>query len=82
MIPYSHIIECPKAEETMRYDISGTVEQLSVSLLGGGEAEVKAVLGFQILLREAVMVENIEQIEEREMDEKEAENAPELWDIL
>lgn len=76
MIPYSHIIECPKAEETMRYDISGTVEQLSVSLLGGGEAEVKAVLGFQILLREAVMVENIEQIEEREIDEKEAENAP------
>lgn len=76
MVPYSHLIECPGIEGNMHYDINGTVEQLSVSLLGGGEAEVKAALGFHILLREAVKVENIERVEERELDEKEAQSAP------
>lgn len=76
MVPYSHMIECAGIEENMHYDINGTVEQLSVSLLGGGEAEVKAALGFHILLRAPVKVENIEQIEEKEINEKEAQNAP------
>lgn len=76
MVPYSHTVECPGIGEDMRYDISGTVEQLGVGLLGGGEAEVKASLGFQLLLRSPVMVENIEEIQVGEMDEKELENAP------
>ena len=76
MVPFSHVIECGNAGPDMKYDISGSLEQLSVSLLGNGEAEVKAALSFQVFLRRPEIIENIVDIEDLPVDKKELENAP------
>ncbi len=92
MVPFSHSIECGGASDAMRCDIEGSLEQLSVSLLGSGEAEVKAGLSFQVFLRRPEAVENILDVSEQPADPKELENAPgivgyivkehdTLWDI-
>lgn len=51
MIPFSHLIACNCAGCHIQYDITNTMEQLSISLLGGDSVEVKAVLAFQCFLR-------------------------------
>ncbi len=76
MVPFSHSIECGGASDEMRCDIEGSLEQLSVSLLGSGEAEVKAALSFQVFLRRPEKVENILDVSEQPVDPKELENAP------
>lgn len=76
MVPFSHSIECSGASEEMRCDIEGSLEQLSVSLLGNGEAEVKAALSFQVFLRKPERVDNILDVSEQPVDAKELENAP------
>ena len=92
MVPFSQVIECPGASPAMRCDIGAGLEQLSVSLLGSGEAEVKAALSFRLFLRRPEKIRNITSVEEQSVDPKELENAPgiigcivregdTLWDI-
>lgn len=76
MVPFSHEVECGHTEGAFCYDISGSLEQLSVSLLGNGEAEVKAGLSFQLFIRKPEIVRGISEVEEQPFDKKELENAP------
>lgn len=76
MVPFSHLIENSGITPEMKCDISGTLEQLGVSLMGSEEVEVKAALSFQIFLRRPVGVSNITEVECAPMDKKELENAP------
>lgn len=76
MVPFSHRMECAGASAAMRCDTSCTLEQLSVSLMGNGETEVKASISFQVFLRKNVEIDNIVQVEEQPADREELENAP------
>ena len=46
MIPFSYLLECETITSDARYEIQPVLEQLAVSLLGGGDIEVKAILAF------------------------------------
>ncbi len=51
VVPFSYLVECKEACENMKYHISSMLEQLNVSLLGGNDVEVKAVLAFHCFFR-------------------------------
>lgn len=51
MVPFSYMIESKGKGEELKFDISHSLEQLSVSLLGSGEVEVKAVIAFYSFFR-------------------------------
>lgn len=46
VVPFSYLIECNEVSEMTQYHISSLLEQLNITLLGGDEIEVKAVLAF------------------------------------
>ena len=92
MVPFSHIVESNEVYDEMRYDITGSLEQVSVGLLGSDEVEVKAVLSFHIFLRKPEDIVNITGIETGPVDMEKLEKAPgiigyvvkegdELWDL-
>ena len=47
VVPFSHLMECGGMECTCQPYIASVLEQLSITLQGGDEIEVKAVLSFQ-----------------------------------
>ena len=51
MIPFSYLLECETITSDARYEIKPVLEQLAVSLLGGGDIEVKAILAFHSLIK-------------------------------
>lgn len=76
----------------MEYELQSTCGQPVVSLLGNGEAEIKAVLEFQIFLKRREMVSNICEIHTEPLDKKALSEAPgivghvmkngdKLWDL-
>ena len=76
----------------MEYDIGTILEQVSVGILGNGEAEVKATVGFQIFLRRPERILNIQDIGEEPLDLEQLSRAPgivgyivkdgdELWEL-
>ena len=75
VVPFSYLIECANMTDNIKYHISSTLEQLSITLQGGDEIEVKAVLVFcgffkrleQTEMIQDIMVEslNMEEIEKR-----------------
>ena len=75
MVPFTYLLENGGGEPEME-DLTWTVEQLAVSLMGSGEVEVKAVLAFNCFQKEAVSVQNMESAEFRKMDMEELENRP------
>lgn len=46
VVPFSHLIECGDMDESLRFHVATTLEQLSITLQGGDEIEVKAALAF------------------------------------
>jgi hypothetical protein len=92
MVPFTYVIECEGIEAGMQYDIETVLEQLNVGLLGNGEAEVKAALGFRVFLSRPEEISNISSIETAELDLEALERAPgivgytikegdELWNL-
>lgn len=92
MVPFTHVIECAGMTTDMEYEIASALEQLSVSILGSGELQVHAGMGFTIFLTELQSISNIMDIEEQPLDMEQIENAPgivgyfvrdgdELWTI-
>lgn len=92
MVPFTYVIECAQITADMQYDLSGSLEQLGVGLLGNGEAEVKASIGFRIFIRKPEKILNIERIETKPVDWEALSAAPgivgyivkdgdELWDL-
>ena len=53
VVPFSYLIECKDVTECLKSQITAFLEQLSVTMLGGDEVEVKAVLAFHSFFREA-----------------------------
>ena len=76
MIPFSYLLESNETSEDMTYGLTYAVEQLSVSLLGTDEIEIKAVLAFNSFLKSPVMIQNIEEIEFQPIDMEEMEKRP------
>lgn len=51
-VPFSYLLEAEGMDEKTQYDISNNIEQLSISMAGSGEIEVKAVLAFCSFIRQ------------------------------
>ena len=92
MIPFSCLLESNETCEDMSFDLLGTVEQLSIGLLGNGEIEVKAVLAIRSFLKCPVDVSDITDVSYVSVDLREREKAPgiigyvvkdgdKLWDL-
>lgn len=92
MVPFSCLLESNEVTEQMNYDLYGTVEQLSIGLLGNDEIEVKAVLAIRSFLKCPIYFADITEVEYLPIDSKEKENAPgiigyivkegdKLWDL-
>lgn len=76
MVPFTYVADCRNAEAGMEYEIQSSCGQPSVSLLGNGEAEIKATLEFQIFLRRRETVSNICGIHTEPLDKKALSDAP------
>ena len=92
MIPFSYLIECDEMNEDTVYDINYGLEQLSVSMLGSGEVEVKAVLAFHSFIRRQLWQNVITDMEALPFDMEKIGKEPgitgyivkegdELWDL-
>lgn len=92
MVPFFHMIGVNETGEGVRYDLSGGLEQLSVSLLGGDSVEVKAILSFSSLVRKECQVTMVEELSAEPFTKKELEEGPSvvgyvvregdcLWDL-
>ena len=92
VVPFSHLIECNQMDEAIRYHISAIMEQLSVTLQGGDEVEVKAALAFHGFFKREGKAEMIQEVRTEPIDVKEALKRPsivgyivkegdELWDL-
>lgn len=92
MVPFSYLLESNETYEGMKVDLLGTVEQLSIGLLGNDEIEVKAVLAIRSFLKGSVELMDITDISCVPHDMKEQENTPgiigyivkdgdKLWDL-
>ncbi len=92
MVPFTYVIESNEIAPDMKFDITSSLEQLSVGLLGNNEVEVRAVLAFNVFLRRPVEVANIRDIVLEPLDLEQAAKAPgitgyivksgdELWDL-
>lgn len=76
MIPFSYLLESNETSEDMTYGLTHAVEQLSISLLGTDEIEIKAVLAFHSFLKKPVRLKNIREIDFQPIDMEEMEKRP------
>lgn len=76
VVPFSYLIECKETTETMKYHIAPLMEQLSVTLLGGDEVEVKAVLAFHGFFRDSKNLEMIQGVKTEPFEVREIEKRP------
>lgn len=76
MVPFSYLLESNETAEDMVYDLTYSVEQIAIGLLGNDEIEVKAVLAFNSFLKEPVMVDNIEELDYEDISVEELEKRP------
>lgn len=92
MVPFSYLIECERIGDDALFEIQHVLEQLSVSLLGSQEVEVKAALAFHSLVKRRREEELITEItlEEPVIDENAkvpgiigymVKDGEELWDL-
>lgn len=78
VVPFSHLIECGSTDENLRYHISVTLEQLSITLQGGDEIEVKAALAFHGFFKRCEKMEVIRQIHMEPIDMSEVAKRPSI----
>ncbi len=78
MVPFSYLIECSEAGENMRYYISAMLEQLSITLQGGDEIEVKAVLAFHGFFERVGVMPMIQDVRVEEISMEEVEKRPSI----
>ena len=78
MVPFSHLVECNQTGEDLRYHISGILEQLSITLQGGDEVEVKAALAFHGFFRKEGRAEMIQQVKTQPVSLAEVEKRPSI----
>ena len=76
MVPFSHLVECGEVVPELRYDISTMLEQLSVTLQGGNEIEVKAALAFHGFFRKEKSFMKINTVDFQPISIEEIEKRP------
>lgn len=76
MVPFVHVIECNEMSGEMEYDVCALMEQLSVSLLGSDELELKAVLAFHCLVKKPIRADAITGIGLEPYTKEELERRP------
>lgn len=92
MVPFTYLLESNETAADMTCDLTFSVEQLAVGLLGNDEVEVKAVLAFNSFLKAPVTVMDMEEIEFSPLDMEEMQKRPgitgyivkegdELWNL-
>lgn len=77
-VPFSYLIECNGMTDNIKYHISSTLEQLSITLQGGDEIEVKAVLVFCGFFKRAEQTEMIQDILVEPLCMEEIEKRPSI----
>lgn len=92
IVPFTYLLEAGDMDEAVQFDITNSVEQLTVTLMGSGEVEVKAVLAFHSFLRKSRQIPVISEIGTEPFDMEEMKNragitgyivkdGDELWDL-
>ena len=76
MVPFKHLVECGAASADLRFDISTMLEQLNVTLQGGNEIEVKAILAFHGFFRKEERFAKMHDIEFQALPAEEIEKRP------
>ena len=76
MVPFSCLLESNETSEDMICHLHGTVEQLSIGLLGSDEIEVKAVVAIQSFMKKPAVIQNIESITLKPVELRTQEKMP------
>ncbi len=78
VVPFTHLIECGEDETEFQYNISPVLEQLSITLQGGDEVEVKAVLSFQGFFKRVGKTQMIQSVQMEPFSLSEIEKRPSI----
>lgn len=78
VIPFSHLMECGEMEEELRFHIAATLEQLSITLQGGDEIEVKAALAFHGFFKKSGKRKMIQEVKTVPLSLEEVEKRPSI----
>ncbi len=92
MVPFKHLVEIPNMDMQSEYQIEVRLEQLSVSMAGENEIEVKALVSVVVLAYDIVLYPVILKIDTEEIDSEVMKRIPgitgyvvkeedTLWDI-
>ncbi len=76
MIPFSYQIEIPGMHEYTSWRLRHSLEQLGAVMLGGEEAELKAMIHLEVLVMEQLHTEIITNVEAKPYDMEEIEKLP------
>lgn len=60
MVPFSHIIECPELGGDVAFSMDCYLEQISVTMAGNGEIEVRALVNFYSFVRKQEVIPMIQ----------------------
>ena len=78
VVPFSHLVECNHMDEQVKYHISVILEQLSITLQGGEEVEVKVALAFQGFFKRSCSCMMIQRVQEVPLVLEEIEKRPSI----
>lgn len=75
-IPFSYMLEAPGADRESSFEVRGSMEQLTVSMLDSEEIDVKAVLDFKAVVFGVLEEDVITELKEEELDQDKLNNLP------
>ena len=78
VVPFAHLIECQDAEDNLTFHISAILEQLSITLQGGDEVEVKAALAFHGFFKRNGTRKMIREVKVQPLSLEEIEKRPSI----
>ena len=82
VVPFSYLVECNDMGDNLKYHISVTMEQLSITLQGGDEIEVKAVLAFHGFFKKSGHMDMIQNIRVEPINMEETAKRPSVVGYL
>lgn len=78
VVPFSHLMECQEAEDNLTFHISAILEQLSITLQGGDEIEVKAALAFHGFFKRSGTRKMIHEVKVQPLSMEDIEKRPSI----
>lgn len=75
-IPFTFMLEAPGVNGESVFEVRGSIEQLSVSMLDSEEIDVKAVLDFRAMVFNLLEEDVITELQEEELDQDKLNNLP------